>query len=46
MDKLERHELERITGGVSGWVGIAVSAAIIFISGIIEGFTNPGRCNN
>lgn len=39
-------ELKRVTGGISTLGVIAVLALIIFISGVIEGFTNPGRCNN
>lgn len=39
-------ELKRVTGGISTLGVIAVFALIIFISGVIEGFTNPGRCNN
>ena len=47
--KLDDNNLEKIKGGevVSAiWIGIAISTAIIFISGIIEGITNPKRCNS
>lgn len=46
MKNLEERELAKITGGFSVWGGIAIAAAIVFLSGVIEGFTNPGRCNN
>lgn len=45
MKLLERCELDNITGGFSVWGGIAIAAIVIFISGVIEGFTNPGRCS-
>lgn len=45
MEVLEKEKLEKINGG-SVWTGIAVAAIIVFLSGVLEGFTNPGRCNN
>lgn len=45
MKALESEELKKITGG-SVWVGIAIAAIVVFLSGVLEGFTNPGRCNN
>ncbi len=44
---IQEEKLERIKGGatISIWAGIAVAAIVIFISGIIEGITNPERCN-
>ena len=41
--KLDDLQLENISGGAVPyvWIGIAISAAIIFISGIIEGLTKP-----
>lgn len=47
MKKIEPEKLEEIKGGatISVWTGIAIAAAIIFLSGIIEGITNPERCN-
>ncbi len=45
MKNLEKDELNAITGG-SVWTGIAVAAIIVFLSGILEGFTNPEGCNN
>ena len=40
-------ELENIRGGSYGGViltGLVVTAVIVFISGVIEGITNPKRC--
>lgn len=43
---LEDQELERINGGAVPyiWIGIAVAAVIIFLSGVIDGITNPKAC--
>ena len=49
MSKLNEENLENIKGGegiATGiWIGLAISAAVVFISGVIEGITNPERCN-
>lgn len=49
MSKIENNELEKIKGGetvTAVWIGVAISAALIFISGIIEGITNPSKCGS
>jgi hypothetical protein len=47
--KLNEDRLEKIKGGegiaTGVWIGLAITAAVIFISGVIEGITNPERCN-
>lgn len=47
LKKIEEEDLEKIKGGeaVSIWIGIAIAAIVVFISGVIEGITNPERCN-
>ena len=48
MKKLNDLELEKIKGGeaISAvWIGLAVAAIVVFISGVIEGITNPEKCN-
>lgn len=44
---IEEKQLDKIKGGatISVWTGIVVAAIVIFISGVIEGITNPERCN-
>ena len=45
--RINDENLEKIKGGamISVWTGIVVTAIVIFVSGVIEGITNPGRCN-
>lgn len=44
--KLEDAQLETIKGGAVPyiWIGIAIAAAIIFISGVVDGIANPKEC--
>ena len=46
MIALAEKELENVKGGAVPyvWIGIAVAAIVIFISGIIDGITNPKEC--
>ena len=44
MIQIENNELVQIMGGNSILIGVAVAAIVVFISGVIEGITNPGRC--
>ena len=37
-------QLDNVVGG-NVWVGLGIVAFIIFLSGVFEGITNPGRCN-
>lgn len=48
MRKINDNELDKISGGGIEWfgIGVAITTLIIFVSGIIEGFTNPGRCSD
>ena len=39
MERLSENKLGEIYGG-------GVVSLIVFISGVITGYTNPGRCNN
>ncbi len=44
--ELSKEEMYQIKGGVA-WETLAViGAAIIYIIGVISGYTNPNRCNN
>ena len=48
IQKLNYEELENIKGEttISVWTGILYSTIVIFISGLIEGFTNPSKCGD
>lgn len=47
MKKIDDDKLDLIKGGEIGtvWVFVIVSAVVVFLSGVIEGFTNPSKCN-
>lgn len=44
--KLEDKQLEEIQGGTVPyvWIGIAVAALLIFLSGFVDGIVNPKEC--
>jgi len=44
--ELSEKQMHEITGGVSWTVVSAIAAGIVYIIGIISGYTNPSRCNN
>lgn len=46
MIRIEDKDLENITGGATPyiWIGIAVAALVIFLSGFIDGLVNPKKC--
>lgn len=46
IERLSNDKLEKISGGGVEWlgVGLAIAAVVIFLAGVIEGYTNPGRC--
>ncbi len=49
MIKINEFELSKVRGGAVGTailIGIGVVALIVFISGIISGYTNPEECHN
>lgn len=47
IEKINDKELEKINGGGTAgiWIGLGVAAALVFISGVIEGISNPKNCN-
>lgn len=48
MIKISDDKLDKISGGGVEWLGIglAIAAIVIFLSGVFEGYTNPGRCGS
>lgn len=46
MNKLNDKELVNIKGGgISIGVVIGISALVVFVVGVIDGFVNPEKCN-
>ncbi len=47
IERLQEEALMNIKGGttIPIWIGVAVAALVIFLAGVIEGITNPERCN-
>ena len=50
MDNIEiikEKDLENIKGGatITVWTGVIITAIVVFLSGVIEGITNPKNCN-
>ncbi len=46
LQNIDYKNMEKITGGSSTLAGVAliVTAVIIFLSGVINGYTNPEKC--
>lgn len=39
-------ELKQITGGLSLLGGLGIAGGVIFLIGVIDGFVNPGKCDD
>lgn len=46
MKKIDNLELERVMGGASPWIAVAIAAAVVFIAGVIEGIVHPNACQS
>ena len=44
MDKLNEKELMKVSGGGFG-LGLLITAGVIFIIGVIDGYVRPLACN-
>ena len=45
MNSLSNEALEKTKGGDIGFLGgVAITAGIVFLVGVIEGFVNPKKC--
>lgn len=44
MVKLEKKELMNVSGGGLG-IGLLISAGILFLIGVVDGYTRPLKCN-
>lgn len=47
IERISDDKLDKISGGGVEWlgVGLAIAAIVVFLAGVIEGYTNPGRCD-
>ena len=45
MKKLNKKELEKTKGGISGWGIVGIIAGIVFSVGVLDGITRPLKCN-
>ena len=45
MRELNKQEEMNICGGVSPWVIAGISAAVVFIIGVVDGYVRPLKCN-
>lgn len=46
MKKIDNLELERVMGGASPWIAVAIAAAVVFVAGVIEGIVHPNTCQS
>jgi len=44
--ELNEKQMHEVVGGASWTVASAIVAGIIYIIGVVSGYTNPTRCNN
>lgn len=46
MKKLNKQDLLKVNGGgISFGVGLLITAGIVFVIGVIDGFMRPLKCN-
>lgn len=43
---LKENELNNIKGGFGPWLAIGIGAVIVFLAGLIDGYTRPIKCND
>lgn len=43
--ELSKDELLNVNGGIGGWAIVGIIAGIIFLVGVIDGYTRPSKCN-
>ncbi len=48
MEKLNDADLSNIKGGftLSVWSALGITALVVFLSGVLEGITNPDKCRS
>lgn len=46
MQVVNNLELDKVKGGVAGWVVVGITAVVVFLAGVFEGITSPNPCQN
>lgn len=44
--KLTNEEMFQISGGSTWGLIAGIGAALVYLIGVVSGYTNPNRCNN
>ncbi|MBQ7140140.1 MAG: class IIb bacteriocin, lactobin A/cerein 7B family [Bacilli bacterium] len=43
--ELNKEQLMKVNGGISGWAVAGIIGGIVFIIGVIDGYVRPLACN-
>ncbi len=46
LKELQKEDLKQITGGIGFGTGLLIAGGVIFLIGVIDGYTRPLRCNS
>ena len=44
--ELSEKEMYEVNGGISWGIVAGISAAIVYMIGVVSGYTNPSKCSN
>ena len=44
--ELSEKQMHEVSGGVSWGIIAGIAAAIVYVIGVISGYTNPSKCSN
>jgi lactobin A/cerein 7B family class IIb bacteriocin len=44
--ELTDKQMKKIDGGVNWGIVSGIAAAVVFVVGLISGYTNPSKCHN
>lgn len=45
MIEVSNEELKQVEGGIGVWIAAGITALVIFIAGIVDGFVRPLECH-
>ena len=46
LKELQKEDLKQITGGIGFGTVLLIAGGVIFLIGVIDGYTRPLRCNS